>query len=126
MVRRTGVGVVTDEVIHYLEGQHETILERLKAVLRLPSISTDPAYAEGMAATRAHFLQRLQEMGLDNVQLLDGGGHPALYGAWTAHRPSSSTGTTTCSHPTRLNCGIRRRSTPPFATVASMRVALPM
>ena len=83
MVRRTGVGVVTDEVIHYLEGQHETILERLKAVLRLPSISTDPAYAEGMAATRAHFLQRLQEMGLDNVQLLDGGGHPALYGAWT-------------------------------------------
>jgi len=83
MVRRTGVGVVTDEVIHYLEGQHETILERLKAVLRLPSISTDPAYAEGMAATRAHFLQRLQEMGLDNVRLLDGGGHPALYGAWT-------------------------------------------
>jgi len=22
-------------------------------------------------------------MGLDNVQLLDSGGHPALYGAWT-------------------------------------------
>jgi hypothetical protein len=72
MVHRTGVGVVTDDVIHYLEGQHETVLERLKAVLRLPSISTDPAYAEGMAATRAHFLQRLQEMGLDNVRLLDG------------------------------------------------------
>lgn len=78
-----GVGVVTDDVIRYLDGQHETILERLKAVLRLPSVSTDPAYAEGMAATRAHFLQRLQEIGLDNVQLLDGGGHPALYGAWT-------------------------------------------
>ena len=83
MVRRMGVGVVTDDVIRYLEGQHETILERLKAVLRLPSVSTDPAYAEGMAATRAHFLQRLREIGLDNVQLLDGGGHPALYGAWT-------------------------------------------
>src|SRR5262249_29882942 len=50
--------------------------------LRLPSVSTDPAYADGMAATRAHFLQRLKEMGLDDVQLLDGGGHPALYGAW--------------------------------------------
>ena len=62
--------------------EHQTILERLKTVLRLPSVSTDPAYADGMAATRAHFLQRLKEMGLDNVQLLDGGGHPALYGAW--------------------------------------------
>jgi acetylornithine deacetylase/succinyl-diaminopimelate desuccinylase-like protein len=73
---------VTDDIIRYLEGQHQTILERLKAVLRLPSVSTDPAYADGMAATRAHFLQRLKEMGLDDVQLLDGGGHPALYGAW--------------------------------------------
>jgi acetylornithine deacetylase/succinyl-diaminopimelate desuccinylase-like protein len=83
MVQRTRVGVVTDDIIRYLEGQHETILERLKAVLRLPSVSTDPAYAEGMAATRAHFLRRLKEMGLDNVQLLDGGGHPALYDAWS-------------------------------------------
>ena len=74
---------MTDDVVRYLEGQHETILERLKAVLRLPSVSTDPAYAEGMSATRTHFLRRLQDMGLDNVQLLDGGGHPALYGAWT-------------------------------------------
>jgi len=75
---------VTDDVVRYLQGQHQTILERLKAVLRLPSVSTDPAYAEGMAATRAHFSQRLQEMGLDNVQLLDGGGHPALYGVWAS------------------------------------------
>jgi len=79
---QTGVGRVTDDIIRYLEGQHQTILERLKTVLRLPSVSTDPAYADGMAATRAHFLQRLKEMGLDDVQLLDGGGHPALYGAW--------------------------------------------
>jgi len=83
MVRRTGTGVVTDDVIQYLKGQHETILERLKAVLRMPSVSTDPVYGEGMAATREHFLQRLQDMGLDDVRLLDGGGHPALYGAWT-------------------------------------------
>jgi hypothetical protein len=47
---------MTDDVIQYLEGQHETIFERLKAVLRLPSVSADPAYAEGMATTRAHFL----------------------------------------------------------------------
>src|SRR5262249_32643783 len=77
-----GRDIVTDDVIRYLEGQHETILDRLNPRLRFPSVSADAAYAEGMAAPREHFLQRLNEMGLDNVQLLDGGGHPALYGAW--------------------------------------------
>jgi len=48
VVRPTGV---VYDAIRYLEGRHETSLERLKTVLRLPSVNTDPAYAEGMAAT---------------------------------------------------------------------------
>src|SRR5262249_23441482 len=81
MVRRTGTGVVTDDVIQYLKGQHETILERLKAVLRMPSVSTDPVYGEGLAPTAGLFLQGLQDRGLAAVGLLEGGVLPVFYGA---------------------------------------------
>lgn len=73
---------LTDAVVSYLEREHDTILERLKAVLRMPSVSTDPAYKDGMRAASQHFMDRLNAIGLDNVQLLDGGGHPAVYGSW--------------------------------------------
>lgn len=60
----------------------DDILDRLMALLRLPSVSTDPAYAEGMAATREFLMARLTALGLQRVQLLDGGGQPAVYGEW--------------------------------------------
>lgn len=69
-------------MVSYLEREHDAILERLKTVLRMPSVSTDPAYKDGMLAASRHFVDRLNDIGLDNVQLLDGGGHPAVYGSW--------------------------------------------
>jgi len=66
----------------HLLARKEAVLERLMALLRLPSVSTDPAYAKGMAATRDFLTARLRELGLQNVQLLDGGGQPAVYGEW--------------------------------------------
>lgn len=81
---------LTDDVIGHLEREHDAILERLKAVLRLPSVSTDPAYADGMRAARQHFMDRLKAIGLEDVQLLDGGGHPAVYGSWE-HVPGAPT-----------------------------------
>lgn len=74
---------MTDAVLSHLQREHDAIVERLKALLRLPSVSTDPAYAQGMEAARRFLLDRLAGMGLDHVQLLDGGGQPAVYGAWS-------------------------------------------
>lgn len=73
---------MSQAVAEQLLSQKDAILERLMALLRLPSVSTDPAYAEGMRATRDFLLQRLQELGLQQVQLLEGGGQPAVYGEW--------------------------------------------
>ncbi|MBL6077148.1 dipeptidase [Belnapia sp. T18] len=73
---------MSDAVIRHLESQYEAILERLKALLRLPSVSTDPACSEGMAAARDFLMDRLRALGLQDVQLLDGGGQPAIYAAW--------------------------------------------
>jgi acetylornithine deacetylase/succinyl-diaminopimelate desuccinylase-like protein len=71
-----------DAVIAYLADQRGEILTRLKALLRIPSVSTDPAFAPHMQAARDFLLARLREAGLADVQLLDGGGQPAVYGAW--------------------------------------------
>ncbi|MCQ4160562.1 dipeptidase [Roseomonas sp. GC11] len=73
---------MTQAVADHLLAQKDAILERLKALLRLPSVSTDPAYAAGMAAARDFLLERLRALGLSQVQALEAGGHPALYGEW--------------------------------------------
>ena len=74
---------MTDRVLAYLEKEHDAILERLKALLRFPSVSTDPAFAAGIAGAQNFLVDRLKAMGLDDVRLLDvGSGHPAVYGSW--------------------------------------------
>lgn len=63
--------------------QSDAVRRRLEQLIRLPSVSADPAYEAGMEAAREYLLAWFREMGLQDVQQLDGGGHPALYGAWT-------------------------------------------
>ena len=70
------------ELESWIEANRARLLEELLDFIRVPSVSTDPAYAKGIAAA-AHILQtRLTKIGLQNVQLLDGGGHPAVYADW--------------------------------------------
>jgi acetylornithine deacetylase/succinyl-diaminopimelate desuccinylase-like protein len=72
-----------DPVIDRLTGERDAILDRLIALLRIPSVSTDPAFAPHMDAARDFLLRRLSGLGLQNVQLLDGGtGQPAVYAEW--------------------------------------------
>lgn len=73
---------MSDAVIAYLAAEREAILERLKALIRIPSVSTDPAYAPGMEAARGFLVERLRTAGLADAQLLDGGGQPAVYASW--------------------------------------------
>ncbi|MDI3307186.1 MAG: dipeptidase [Acetobacteraceae bacterium] len=74
---------MSDAVVDHLLARKEEILEQLKSLLRLPSVSTDPAYAEGMRAAREFLLARLREIGMQDVRLLEAGGQPVVYGAWT-------------------------------------------
>ena len=78
---------MSDLVIAHLAEERGAILERLKALLRLPSVSTDPSFAPGMAAAREFLLERLRSIGMQNVQLLEGDkpgvGQPAVFGEWT-------------------------------------------
>jgi acetylornithine deacetylase/succinyl-diaminopimelate desuccinylase-like protein len=73
---------MSDVVAERLVARKDEILERLLALLRMPSVSTDPAYAAGMKATRDFLMARMKEGGVQDVRLLDGGGHPAITGVW--------------------------------------------
>jgi len=76
---------VSEAVIAHLAAERDAILERLMALIRIPSVSTDPIYAPHMDAARAMLMQRLRDIGLEEVQLLDSGesfGQPAIYGSW--------------------------------------------
>ena len=48
---------MSEAVIAHLQDDRDAILERLKALLRLPSVSTDPRFAEGMKAAREFLLE---------------------------------------------------------------------
>lgn len=83
---------MSERVADYLAGQRDAILDRLLALIRFPSVSTDPAFAEGMRGARDFLLDRLRGMGLADVRLLEApGGQPAIYGAWTGAGPDRPT-----------------------------------
>lgn len=74
---------MSEAVIAHLNRERDAILERLKALLRLPSVSTDPQFDEGMRAARDFLLARLRSLGMQKVQALEGGGQPAVFAEWT-------------------------------------------
>jgi acetylornithine deacetylase/succinyl-diaminopimelate desuccinylase-like protein len=73
---------MSDAVIAYLARERDAILERLKRLIRIPSVSTDPAFAPEMTAARDMLLARLRDAGLNDVQLLESEGQPAIYASW--------------------------------------------
>ncbi len=71
-----------DKVGAHLRDSEDAIVAWLEDYLRFPSVSADPAFAPSMAATREFLVRRLERMGLADIQLLDGGGEPAVFGQW--------------------------------------------
>ena len=76
----------------------------LEALVRIPSISADPAHADDVDACAAAVADLMRDAGLDDVrELAVDGGHPYVVGEWTHRarraRPCCSTRTTTCNRP---------------------------
>ena len=67
----------------WLAENRTRLLDELFGFIRAPSVSTDPAYAAGMAEAAEILRARLARIGLHQVQLLDGGGHKAVFGSYT-------------------------------------------
>ncbi|WP_272006124.1 M20/M25/M40 family metallo-hydrolase [Roseovarius sp. ZX-A-9] len=68
-----------DAVLSRIDDQLPDALERLQALLRIPSISTDPAYAKDCRAAADWLVADLQAIGID-ARRRDTPGHPMVVG----------------------------------------------
>ena len=68
-----------DQVLDYLNADRSAARDRLVEFLTIPSISTDPAYAQQVHSAADWVVQRLSECGL-STQTIATAGHPVVIG----------------------------------------------
>lgn len=64
----------------FIESNKERLLEELFELLRIPSISADPAYNNDVARCAEAIAGHMNALGLDQVEIFPTAGHPILYG----------------------------------------------
>jgi len=63
----------------YLQENKTRFLDELIALLRLPSVSANPAHAGDVRRTAEWIKAHLEHLGADRVELVETGGHPLVY-----------------------------------------------
>ncbi len=66
----------------YLRANHERILSELVESARLPSVSADPVYQEGINGAARWVADQLIAAGLEDVQIIPTARHPLVYAQW--------------------------------------------
>lgn len=79
-----------ENVLNYIRAHHQQSLEQLFQLLRIPSISTDPAQSLEVHRCAHTLAEHLHALGLDRAEVLDTDGHPAVYAEWL-HAPGAPT-----------------------------------
>jgi acetylornithine deacetylase/succinyl-diaminopimelate desuccinylase-like protein len=72
----------SEDALAFVDRERERLLAELLDYLRIPSISTDPAYAPEVQRCAEFLMARMREAGLTVVERIDTGGHPLVYGEW--------------------------------------------
>ena len=67
-------------VQNYISENKDRFLEELLELLRIPSVSADPAYKDDVKATAQKLSERMKEAGLQGVKIHPTKGHPIVYG----------------------------------------------
>ncbi len=68
--------------IAYARDHSSRFLEELKALLRIPSVSTLPEHKGDVRRAAEVLAAELQRIGMENVRLIEGPGHPLVYADW--------------------------------------------
>lgn len=69
-----------DDILKYIEQHQDRFLEELKELLRIPSVSADPAYKNDVQRCAEMVKTRLLEAGVDKAEVHATKGHPIVYG----------------------------------------------
>jgi acetylornithine deacetylase/succinyl-diaminopimelate desuccinylase-like protein len=116
------------DALAYLESHQEEILQRLVAFASIPSVSTDPAYKEGVTQASRWVADQLSAAGMQNVRINPTPGHPIVTADWLG-APGKPTiivyGNYDACRLIRWRSGRARRSSRRCATIASTPAAFP-
>jgi acetylornithine deacetylase/succinyl-diaminopimelate desuccinylase-like protein len=75
----------------YARSQAERFRQELFEMLRIPSISADPAYAGDIRRMAQWLVEHMRLLGLENTQIIPTAGHPVAYGEWLGAGPDKPT-----------------------------------
>lgn len=64
----------------YIQENKDRFLEELLDLLRIPSVSADPAYKEDVKKAAEFVKQKMEKAGADAVEVIPTAGHPIVYG----------------------------------------------
>lgn len=68
--------------VEYARANSARFLDELKALLRIPSISTLPEHKSDVRKTAETLVAELKRIGMENVRLIETAGHPLVYADW--------------------------------------------
>lgn len=68
--------------IDYARASQSRFLEELKSLLRIPSVSTLPEHRRDVRRAAETLVSELKRIGMENVRLIEGEGHPLVYADW--------------------------------------------
>jgi len=73
---------MSSSAVDYARKNHPRFLDELKALLRIPSISTLPEHKDDCRKAAAVLAADLTTIGMENVRLIETAGHPLVYADW--------------------------------------------
>ena len=85
------MSTVSDAARAYSRANSDTFLGELKEMLRIPSLSGDPAHAGDVRRMAQWLHTHLSGLGLDRVEIMETAGHPVVYGEWLGAGPDKPT-----------------------------------
>ena len=68
--------------VGFAKANEARFLEELKALLRMPSVSTLPEHAGDVRAAAQFVADELKRIGMEHVELIETAGHPLVYADW--------------------------------------------
>jgi acetylornithine deacetylase/succinyl-diaminopimelate desuccinylase-like protein len=81
---------MSSNAIEFARSNEARFLDELKALLRIPSVSTLPEHAGDVRRAAETVAAELKRIGMENVKLIETAGHPLVYADWL-HAPGKPT-----------------------------------
>ncbi len=81
----------TADIAAYIDANRDEFMAQLFEFLRIPSISTDPVYADDVRRCANWLVDHLEDIGMQTVELHDTEGHPVVYAEWLSEKEDAPT-----------------------------------